>query len=52
MDLLVATIKEQLTMEHHTFAVNLIQLYFDDPLAIASRYDPRREEDITRLVCI
>ena len=52
LDLLVATIKEQLVAEPITFSVKQIQLYFDDPFAAVNQYEARQDEDITSLVCI
>ena len=52
LDLLVATIKTQLMASIETFAVLLIQLYYDDALADRSAYEPCKTEDITAVVCI
>ena len=52
LDLLVATIKTHLMTSTETFAVQLIQLYFDDRFASRNTYEPCRSEDITAAVCV
>jgi hypothetical protein len=53
LDLLVATIKEMIVTTPDAFMVKLIQLYFDDnSLGSHTDYSPRRDEDITTLVCV
>jgi hypothetical protein len=49
VDLLIDTIKEELDKEHSAFSVKLIQLYYND---CATEYSPKREEDITSIVCV
>ena len=52
LDLLTRTIKTQLMTYTGTFAVKLIQLYFDDPFASRDNYQPCKMEDITSVVCL
>ena len=49
IDLLVKTIKEELTKSYDTFIVKIIQLYYNDNYEI---YNHIKEEDITNLVTI
>ena len=50
IDLLVATVKEELTRGHDTFSVRVVQLWFDS--TDAGPYAARREMDITRIVAV
>lgn len=49
LDLLVDTIKKELTTEYNTFIVKLIQLFYDNNETIYQRY---KEEDITDIVAV
>jgi len=49
IELLVKTIKIELMKNYDTFIVKIIQIYYDDNYEI---YEPIKEEDITKLVCI
>lgn len=49
IDLLVETIKRELTHDYDSFLVKLIQLYYDDTYDV---YQPVKEEFITNLVCV
>jgi hypothetical protein len=52
IDLLVATINEELAREATKFEVRLVQLWYDAPTAGAGHPHPRRETDITDLVAV
>jgi hypothetical protein len=52
IDLLVATVKEELAREHDEFSVRVVQLWFDSPDAGLAPYEARREMDITRIVAV
>ena len=49
VDLLIATIKEELDRTHESFAVRIVQLYYD---AGGAEYEAKKEEDITDVICI
>lgn len=49
VDLLISTIKEELDRDHAEFGVTLIQLYYD---AFSEKYNPRKAENITDIVCV
>jgi len=49
LDLLVETIKEQLTKDYNKFCVKIIQLFYDDNY---DDYELVKSEDITKLVTI
>jgi hypothetical protein len=49
INLLVKTIKEELTKDYDTFIVKTIQLYYNDEY---EEYQHKKEENITDLVCI
>ena len=51
VNLLVDTVKKELTARYDRFLVKLVQLYFDDA-SDDSLYLPLREEDITLLVAV
>ena len=49
INLLVNTIKEELTKEYDSFLVKIIQIYYDDDY---ETYMDIKEEIITDIVCI
>ena len=49
LEILVATIKKELTTIYDEFIVKLIQLYYNDNF---TQYAAIKESDITSLVCI
>ena len=49
IDLLVQIIKKQLVKNYLKFVVKIIQIYYDDDYMI---YQPVKEENITKLVCV
>jgi hypothetical protein len=49
LDLLVVTIKNELTKEYTKFQIKIIQLYYDDNY---TNYQKYKEEDITNVVAI
>jgi hypothetical protein len=50
IDLLVATVKEELARTTATFSVRVVQLWFDS--TETGPYEARREMDITRIVAV
>ena len=49
LELLIKTIKKELTKDYDEFIVKIIQLYYDDDYEI---YKPLKRENITDIVCI
>lgn len=49
LDMLVETIKRELTIVPESFEVKLIQLYYNDAYEI---YQDVKEEDLTTIVCV
>jgi hypothetical protein len=49
IDLLVDTLRKELVRSHDAFVVKMIQVCYDDDRVV---YEPVKEEDITRLVCV
>jgi hypothetical protein len=49
IDLLVKTIKKELTKDYNNFCVKLIQLFYNDNY---EKYKPKKKEYITNIVCI
>ena len=51
LDLLTATVKNELMNNYDNFVVKLVQLYFDDT-SCTPTYEPLQEQDITRRVAV
>ena len=55
IDLLVSTVKQELTRTYDTFLVKIIQVWYDDPPhsgLTRKEYEPVKEDTITDMVCI